>query len=332
MPHIDYLIVGQGLAGSLLAHTLLNLKHKVLVIDDANPRAASKVSSGVINPITGRRLVKSWMYDELKVAFVKMYQELELEFKETIIKPSTIIRTTSSIQDENVWSAMALDQPELCIQNIEDNPWKEVAITNFSFGGIRGYRVQVKRLLDLIRNKLIQNQSLRIEPFDHSKISFINGSVTYTDIVAKKIIFCEGWKVMNNPYFNQQAFEPAKGEVLYISSPSLTSQLILKHKLSLVPIDEDKYWVGSTFAWNTDVEEPTSQKLEYLSSVLKDVLNVPFDTVDHIAGIRPSTRDRRPIVQVHPTHPELLILNGLGAKGTSLAPYFTLQLIDLLNK
>lgn len=331
MSQIDYLIVGQGLVGSLLANALINLNQSVLVIDDDNPRAASKVSSGVINPITGRRLVKSWMYEELRDSFTNMYQELEHEFNEALLEKRTIIRTTSSIQDENVWNAMALNQPEHCIQDLENNPWQEIVNTKFSFGGIRGYQVNVKRLLDLIKDKLIENKSLRLDSFDYTKILFDNGGVIYKDITAKKIIFCEGWKVIQNPFFNKEAFEPAKGEVVLIQSPKLTSQSILKHKLSVVPIADNNYWVGSTFDWGTDNESPTAQKMEYLSGKLREILKVPFTIVDHISGIRPSTRDRRPIVKPHPTHPELLILNGLGAKGTSLAPYFTLKMLNLLN-
>lgn len=331
MSQIDYLIVGQGLAGSLLANALLNLNQSVLVIDDANPRAASKVSSGVINPITGRRLVKSWMYEELRDAFVKMYQELEQEFNVSLLEKRTIIRTVSSIQDENVWNTMVLNQPEHCIQDIENNPWKEIVNTRFSFGGIRGYQVNVKEVLDLIKAKLVEHNSLRLQAFDYSKILFDNGGVIYKDITAKKIIFCEGWKAIQNPFFNKEVFEPAKGEVVLIQSPRLSSQTILKHKLSVVPVADNNYWVGSTFDWGTDIESPTTQKLDYLSDKLKEILKVPFTIVDHVAGIRPSTRDRRPIVKSHPDHSELLILNGLGAKGTSLAPYFTLKMIDLLN-
>lgn len=331
MLQVNYIIVGQGLAGSLLANTLINLNYSVVVIDDANQHAASKVASGIINPITGRRLVKSWMYDELKETFLEFYKDLENEFNESLIEPTTITRTTTSIQDDNAWNTMALNQSELCIKRLNENPWEKVVESEFPFGGIRGYRVNVKRLLSLVEKKLEDLNVLRTSPFDHDLIEFVSTGIRYGDISAEKIVFCEGWKGIYNPFFKDQAFEPAKGEVIMIKSPHLTIDTILKHKLTIVPQENEQYWVGTTFDWNQEHENPTPEKLIYLTHRLKEFLKVPFEISKHIAGIRPSTRDRRPLVMSHPVHPELFLLNGFGSKGTSLAPYFTLKLIDMMT-
>ncbi|HBA65740.1 MAG TPA: FAD-dependent oxidoreductase, partial [Methylococcaceae bacterium] len=55
---IDFLIVGQGLAGSLLAFELIQRNAQVMVVDDGRENA-SEVAAGLINPVTGIRLVKS---------------------------------------------------------------------------------------------------------------------------------------------------------------------------------------------------------------------------------------------------------------------------------
>jgi glycine/D-amino acid oxidase-like deaminating enzyme len=46
----------------------------------------------------------------------------------------------------------------------------------------------------------------------------------------------------------------------------------------------------------------------------------------HKAAIRPATLERRPFLGFHPRYPAIGILNGMGTKGTSLAPFFANQL------
>lgn len=45
-----------------------------LIVDDDNPLAASRVSTSVINPVTGRRLARSWKVEEMLEAGVERYQ------------------------------------------------------------------------------------------------------------------------------------------------------------------------------------------------------------------------------------------------------------------
>jgi glycine/D-amino acid oxidase-like deaminating enzyme len=37
-------------------------------------------------------------------------------------------------------------------------------------------------------------------------------------------------------------------------------------------------------------------------------------------GIRPSTRDRLPVMGRHPDHPQIALFNGFGSKGATWAP------------
>ena len=49
-----------------------------------------------------------------------------------------------------------------------------------------------------------------------------------------------------------------------------------------------------------------------------------------MAGLRPTSHDRRPVVGLLPDKPQVGVLNGLGTKGVSLAPYFAHQFAESL--
>ena len=56
---VDFMIAGQGLAGSLLAYSLLKYNATVKIVDPQLLVTSSIVAAGIMHPITGRRLVKS---------------------------------------------------------------------------------------------------------------------------------------------------------------------------------------------------------------------------------------------------------------------------------
>jgi len=62
---VDFLIVGQGLAGSLLAKELLRRGRTVHVVDDRWKSSSSQVAAGLMTPLTGRRFTLTKDYPEL---------------------------------------------------------------------------------------------------------------------------------------------------------------------------------------------------------------------------------------------------------------------------
>ena len=74
---VDYLIVGQGLAGTTLAFHLLKSNKKIFILDDCDSTSSSRVAAGLFNPITGKRNVKTWKADILFPYMKNFYRELE---------------------------------------------------------------------------------------------------------------------------------------------------------------------------------------------------------------------------------------------------------------
>ncbi len=73
---------------------------------------------------------------------------------------------------------------------------------------------------------------------------------------------------------------------------------------------------------------PTTDFRELTEGQMKGLLKLPFKVVDHIAAVRPAAVERRPFVGWHPVYTNAGILNGMGTKGCSLAPWFAKQLVE----
>jgi glycine/D-amino acid oxidase-like deaminating enzyme len=136
---------------------------------------------------------------------------------------------------------------------------------------------------------------------------------------------------MQNPYFNSLPFAPNKGEALIIKVPGLPNKNIYKNNISVVPWDDDLFWVGASYEWSFNDVLPTQSFREKMIQNLDQFMQLPYEVVDHVTGIRPANSQRRPFVGVHPQYSQLAICNGMGTKGCSLAPFFTHQLREHLE-
>src|SRR5436853_6508820 len=88
---IDYLIVGQGICGTFLSYFFAQENKSFVVVDKNEAITPSKVSAGIINPVTGRRMVKVWMAEEV-IAFAKeAYGELGNFLGVDTISPKNLI-------------------------------------------------------------------------------------------------------------------------------------------------------------------------------------------------------------------------------------------------
>jgi glycine/D-amino acid oxidase-like deaminating enzyme len=149
------------------------------------------------------------------------------------------------------------------------------------------------------------------------------------------VVFCDGIESFASPYFSRLPFAPNKGEVLIVDIPGLAEggaeRTVFKKGITLAPWQDGLYWVGSSYEWSFETEGPTEVFRRKTEAALREWVKLPFRVVDHIAAVRPATLERRPFVGFHPLYPAVGILNGMGTKGCSLAPYFARQLVDFLR-
>jgi len=330
----DYLIVGQGLAGTLMAWNLQKRKRSFHVIDNRHHQAASNIAAGIINPITGRKYVKSWRIEQFLPVARETYRAMSAFISTKVFHEKLIYRGLYSIKDENTWEARKSDA--VAGQFIVDNPdtaeFDEKIKGVMSYGVLQGgMQVQFPILIKKYRQHLDQEYLLTEEKFDYDHLKITEESIAYKDIHARRLIFSEGYQAQYNPYFNYLPFEAAKGDVLIIKIKDRPFANILRHKVFIAPIDEEHYWVGSDYRWKFEDDAPDPQKKEELIQTLDKILDQPYEIVAHIAGIRPCVKGRRPFLGKHPIYPQLSIFNGLGTKGASLGPYWAEHFIRHLE-
>jgi glycine/D-amino acid oxidase-like deaminating enzyme len=409
---VDVLIIGQGICGTFLSLELERVGLSYLVIDEAktpNPDmpsgavtgacstlSASRAAAGLINPVTGRRLVTTWMIDELLAFAQERYGQLA-----TVLGASFLERV--HVTDFFPTAQMRLaflrrleeDDSYLRLPENEHN-WDSCFHYELGYGIISPcYLVDVPGLLTAARKRMLEQGVLREDRFESGELEVEalrgaalrdgaggatlsagalegaaqssgvlgGGGVKYQDIEARRIVFCDGVESFAGPYFSRLPFAPNKGEVLIVDIPGLeeaaarlgeastrldgiamgssagsgkmdgdtgtgTDRTIFKKGISLAPWQEGLYWVGSSYEWSFETAGPTEAFRQKTEMALKEWVKLPFRVVDHIAAVRPATLERRPFVGFHPVYPAVGILNGMGTKGCSLAPYFARQLVE----
>ncbi|HOY14271.1 MAG TPA: FAD-binding oxidoreductase [Saprospiraceae bacterium] len=333
--HVEYLIIGQGIAGTMVAHSLEKVGKNFLILEDGHTNSSSMVAAGTINPVTGRKYVKTWLADTILPCADQTYTDLNRDLGESIHRKLPIIRSLHNIGEENAWLGRANDPAYSAYISSKADPGKITEQVNmpFAFGEITGSsQVDLKKLIDTFKAHWIARGFYRSIIFDHQNIQIFNGgsSFQYEDIHTENLIFCEGHQVVKNPFFNYLDFDPVKGEALIIHIPN-GFEKSLRDKTFITPLTtKDQYWCGSGYEKNfTDKNPSTTGRLQ-ISAQINEILKVPYEIVDQVAGIRPSTKKRRPYIGRHPNYQNMFIFNGLGTKGSSLSPYFAQEFVGWL--
>ena len=329
----EVLIIGQGIAGSMLAHELIRRQVSFRIMDKGSLGNTSVISSGLINPVTGRRFVLSWMIDELLPAAMEVYSDMEKLLQTTLKQEVNIIRHLSSIREENLWSSNRNDHSREHYMEDEIGSYDlDHLFTNHNaFAKVKGgLRIFTNRLIPMLKSYLSKNNLLIEDAFNYSDLTIDKGSFFYLDWSFKYIVFAEGWHAKKNPFFQDLTYRPAKGEALVLRIPEFPEDAVIKINKFFLPLGNAKFWFGSTYEWSFEGDKPSSVKKQELISWLDENLTLEYEIIDHIAGVRPSTKDRRPFVGRHSKFDNMYVFNGLGTKGFSLAPYWAGKLTDLI--
>jgi glycine/D-amino acid oxidase-like deaminating enzyme len=328
MRKADYLIVGQGIAGTMLSWYLLQAGKKVIVIDDAKPNSASRVAAGIINPVSGRRFEPAWMYDRIYPFARNAYGQLETLLQVPVFTERDLwtVFPSAQMRDAFLKKTTGNEYTELPVS------LKYESFLDQLFGAavVHGATVNLRSLLPAYRRYLQTQEALEETHLDIDALEIAPERVVYKDMMADKIIFCDGVGTTRLPYFKEIKFLPNKGEVLLVKIPGLKTGDIIKKGITLVPQEDELYWAGSSFVWDYEDDHPTTRQREVLEKSLAQLLTVPYEVVGQLSAVRPSGNDRRPMAGFHPDYPAIGLFNGLGTKGCSLAPFMAAHFRDVL--
>ncbi len=327
---VDHIIVGQGLGGSCLAIQLLNRGKKILVFDEPGKNRASAIAAGLFNPITGKRMSKSWKAKEIFSYLFQFYKNAEELLDQIFFHPQPIYRPFVSVEEQNEWMALSEDE---AVKDFIEKIFVRSAFNQASdpFGGIliahSGY-LDVNSFLKAVRGLLMNDKSFDESHFDFDNLIIDSDKIKYSNsrigiIEASSIIFCDGIGANKNPLLHWLPIRPLKGETLSVSLIE-KPEVIFNRGVYLVPTQKNNsFTVGATYQPSDSSEDITLEAKMELEEKLKALIKIPFQIDHQNWGIRPTTPDRRPVMGAHPVFKNVIIFNGLGTKGVSLAPYFS---------
>lgn len=318
---VDYIIVGQGLAGSTLAYKLIKNEATVLVIDEEATSTSSKIAAGMFTPVSGKRLTETWMAKEFLTALKTTYAEMENWTQEKFITYVNIQQSFASVKEQNDFYATRAENMEAyLIQNPTLHNGLQCEFGGFEITQSGWLNMEV--FLSAVRQKLTATSSYIKGVFNYSDLTLTETNCLYQGINAKAIIFCQGHQSLNNPYFANVPIIPNQGDVFLIETNVLDNTKIYKRGAYAVGLTNQLFKVGSTYHWNVLNQHPTPAGYDELKHKTNALINGQYKVLKHLAGIRPTTKDRKPILGKHATLP-LFIFNGLGTKGVMVASYFS---------
>lgn len=333
---VDFIIVGQGIAGTVLALTLMEQGRSVIIIDEPALSNASKIAAGLYNPVVFKRLVKSWMADELIPCMDSFYTAAALLLNADFFHKKRIVKLFAEENEKQFW----LKKTDEAVGQYLSKTIYDDYLSGIVYSPLGAAEVTDAGSLDTSLflssfKTYFQKQNLLVEEiFNYDELIILEGSVTYKGLSAKKIIFCEGYRCVDNPYLNWLPFKLTKGEIITIQLSKdhvIPLEKVINKGVFILPLGNNKYKAGATYEWNELNELPTEKGLADIEDKLKKILKVPFEVIAHHAGIRPTVSDRRPLIGLHPSHSSIGIFNGMGTKAVMLAPYFAKQFAGFLS-
>lgn len=331
----DYLIIGQGLAGTILAHTFLKHDKNIMVVNQTNENSSSKIAAGVYNPVTGMRMVKTWLADDLFDLVPTFYAEIEERLNEFFLVPRLIYKPFINIEQQNDLIAKSADKEFKKYLSIAENSldtfYKPFVKNKLGACLLKqAGNLKISPMLDSFQKYLKKENRYIEDVINFDELILQDDFVEWKNIKAKKIIFCEGHQATENPYFDWLSFSLTKGEVLIVKIPDLPEEHMFNKGFFILPRGNHEFYVGSSYGREINLI-PSENARRMLTEKLDNLLNVSYEVIEHSVGIRPTVKDRRPFLGLHPEFKQIGIFNGLGTKGVTLGPYFATHFYEHLE-
>lgn len=322
---LDYIIVGQGVAGSCFAMKLLQ-EDKSFIVIDQDEYQASKVAVGVFNAVVLKRFALIWYAEEQLELMNQYFSSFEDLLNQTFISKIPTYRILNNEKEIETWKTKskrpdlkAFMEEEIIPTSPSDSIKAPLGYAEVKQSG----RIDLDNCLSSFQTYLQNKNWLLNEKFEFDSFEINQDYVQYKDFKAKQIVFCEGYGIKQNPLFNYLPIIGVKGEVLKIKTEKKIPNGIWKGRNFLMPLADNICFTASTYDRDDLTPEPTEKGKQDMLKYLEEIYTGAYEVIEHTAGIRPTVIDRRPIIGSHPKHKNVFLLNGMGTRGTLLAPHMT---------
>lgn len=327
--HVDYIVVGGGISGCVLSYTLMKYGASVALFDLPQENKSSVVASGLWNPIVLKRMKKVWMADSFMEELETVYPDME-EWTETqFFDQKPIRRVFHNPGEENNWLGLT-DHPGFASYLNDELAALPDHIKGAHASGMmkRTGRVRVREMIQAVHNSIKEDQLLFLEAFQWADVQRDEEGITYKNLRAHAIISCEGAQAaLGKSELKQEGFAPVKGEVLGIQVDQDLGGECIHQGHFMLDDGNKKATVGATYAWDGFEEGPTPSKRQELEDHIQKVWNGAYEVVAHRSGVRPATKDRRPMVGPS-NKAHTYVFNGMGSRAVLMAPFLAKVLTE----
>lgn len=330
---VDYLIVGQGLAGSILALTLHNVGKRVMIINKEGLSSSSAVAAGIYNPFNFRRGTPIRFAKQASSIASDFYTHAEQLLGTKFHSTKNIVRVFGSAEEKSNWDNYVSQQGSMFATSTQvASDVAEKLNAPFGTGILTGGGVvNTGAFIYAVKNHFAERNLYRDEIFT-GNLEFSEEELLYNgEIAARRIIFCEGHLASENKYYPRLSIAPTKGETLHVSIPGLNVSDIINGPVYLSPLGNDMYDCGATFNPGKSDEEISAAGRDELMNKLWSMIRITFRAESQFAGVRPAGRDRKPMIGVSREQQKLAFFNGFGGKAVLLAPFLAQMLVDHLE-
>jgi glycine/D-amino acid oxidase-like deaminating enzyme len=329
---LDFLILGQGFAGTALALELLKRGKKILVIENPEFPGASHRAVGLVNPVTGRRMAKTWNYEDVIPLCHTFYKEAFSQIfgkSGSFLQERKIFKALHSVEEMNFLAAKSASDgfEDIIDIHLPEAPGLPSVFQN-TVGWLEiknGGRIDPKEYLCEAKNHLKKNHSFLEKPFLPSELTKIENGWHWNEMDFKNVVSCLG---LGCPWIGSSLWA-VKGQVYQFSGLPDWGNQVLKTEKFIIPLTNGSGLMGSTYEREFENELPDQTGFEEITRDLSPWAMQQFQVLDSWAGIRPTTKDRLPVIQK--LDESLFALNGMGTKGVSLAPFGVKKLLRILE-
>jgi len=332
-----FLVVGQGLAGTVLTDALLERGESVHIADQHIKGAASRAAAGIWNPLTARTLQESWRFSEFMPQSLRYYQKKCAERKISPPRPLDLIKSLPNQHSLEHWNRTAETPGSSCKKS--DGPPPSDYQDRLRIGPYCGWvqgagQLNVPEFMEAARLEYIEMGIHQDAYFESHSIEWKqNGGLKWNNKTYEYLILARGHQERFDDIFGWLPFNPAQGELLTITNTRLRIPFIVQSSGFLLPVGAHRYLIGSTYEWDTLSPIPTEKGLNELLRIKEGITPLNLKIESQLSGIRPTVADRRPLIGAHPANKNLYIFNGLGTKGVSMAPAIAQTLVNhILNQ